>query len=144
MSSKTGSRAVQRAERQAKCVQLRKAGFTYQEISSQVGITRSAAYKLVAAAMAEHKTTSAQETQELRALEAARLDHATRSIWTQVLNGNHGAIDRLLRIMERRAKLLGLDMPTKVSPTSPDGENEYGGGGLSALLDAIASERASD
>ena len=32
------------------------------------------------------------------------------------------AIDRMLRIMDRRAKLLGLDMPTKVAPTTPDGE----------------------
>lgn len=34
------------------------------------------------------------------------------------------AIDRAVRIMERRAKLLGIDMPTKVAQTDPTGEKE--------------------
>lgn len=32
------------------------------------------------------------------------------------------AIDRLLKIQERRSKLLGLDKPTKVASTTPDGK----------------------
>lgn len=34
------------------------------------------------------------------------------------------AIDRILRIEDRRAKLLGLDMPTKTALTNPDGTKE--------------------
>jgi AraC-like DNA-binding protein len=34
------------------------------------------------------------------------------------------AIDRLLRIQERRSRLLGLDKPTKIAATDPDGEKE--------------------
>jgi len=34
------------------------------------------------------------------------------------------AIDRLLRVSERRSKLLGLDAPTKTSLTDPTGEKE--------------------
>jgi hypothetical protein len=33
------------------------------------------------------------------------------------------AINTALRVMERRAKLLGLDKPTKISPTDPNGQN---------------------
>lgn len=33
------------------------------------------------------------------------------------------AINAALRVMERRAKLLGLDKPTKISPTDPSGQN---------------------
>lgn len=33
------------------------------------------------------------------------------------------AIDRLLKIQERRARLLGLDKPTKIAATDPTGEN---------------------
>lgn len=32
------------------------------------------------------------------------------------------AIDRLLKIQERRSRLLGLDKPTKVAPTNPEGD----------------------
>jgi hypothetical protein len=39
-------------------------------------------------------------------------------LWPQVAKGNQGAVDRVLRIMERRAKLLGLDAPTKADVTS--------------------------
>ena len=35
------------------------------------------------------------------------------------------AMDRILKIMERRAKLLGLDMPTKIAPTDPSGEKSF-------------------
>lgn len=143
MKSKTHPRRVNRAENQLKSLQLRKAGFTYQEIADQLGMTKGNAHKLVASAMQEWKDASGEVADELRALEAARLDHATRAIWTQVINGNHGAIDRMLRIMDRRARLLGLDAPSKIAPTSPDGQGEYGGGGLSALLQAINDERSS-
>lgn len=34
------------------------------------------------------------------------------------------AIDRLLKIQERRARLLGLDKPTKVASTNPDGSKQ--------------------
>lgn len=35
------------------------------------------------------------------------------------------AIDRAVKLMERRAKLLGLDAPTKVAPTNPNGDKAY-------------------
>jgi hypothetical protein len=35
-------------------------------------------------------------------------------VWTKALNGDVRAVDSVLRIMERRAKLLGLDAPTKI------------------------------
>ena len=36
------------------------------------------------------------------------------------------AIDRLLKIQERRAKLMGLDKPTKVASTNPNGDKPSG------------------
>src|SRR5687768_1561567 len=47
----------------------------------------------------------------------ARLVAAEKAIWPAVLRGDVLAVDRLLRIMERRAKLLGLDAPKKVDIT---------------------------
>lgn len=35
------------------------------------------------------------------------------------------AIDRAIKLMERRARLLGLDAPTKMAPTTPDGDKPY-------------------
>jgi len=63
-----------------------------------------------------------QSRNALLALDTERLDRMLMSIWPQVIAGNFGAIDRALRILERRAKMFGIDSPTKVAPTTPDGE----------------------
>lgn len=53
------------------------------------------------------------------------VDHSTGTPLTAAIGDDAprlAAIDRLLKIQERRARLLGLDKPTKVAPTTPDGE----------------------
>lgn len=49
-------------------------------------------------------------------------------------SGELEAIDRALKIAHRRAALLGLDRPTKIAPTTPDGDGPNEGGVLAALL----------
>ena len=39
---------------------------------------------------------------------------AISALWPNVLAGKYGAIERLMQVLERRAKLLGLDAPVKV------------------------------
>ncbi len=53
-------------------------------------------------------------------------DAATGSVLTVALEDKApklAAINTALRVMERRAKLLGLDKPTKISATDPSGES---------------------
>jgi len=47
------------------------------------------------------------------ALELERLDVMLLALWRRVQNGDERAIDRALKIEERRAKLLGLDAPIR-------------------------------
>lgn len=94
-------------ERQVRALELRKAGVSYQTIADTLGYGGpSGAFKAVQTAL---KTTLREPAEELRSLEMERLDQAAFAIAAQVRAGNLGAIDRLLRIMERRAKMLGLD-----------------------------------
>jgi len=44
-----------------------------------------------------------------------------RALWPTALSGDLGAIDRLVRIMERRARLLGLDSRVEVGLVGPGG-----------------------
>lgn len=113
------------AERQRQAVELRRAGASYEQIARQLEYRgKSGAFAAVRAAL---KKAVVEEVDELRTLEQERLDLAQAAIWVQVRNGNLGAIDRFLRIQDRRARLLGLDAPMKVAPTTPDGMNEYMG-----------------
>jgi len=111
--SRTGSRRIQAAERRVQALALRREGATFTEIGEALGINRSAAHKAVSRALDELAQLAEGEVVSLRALELDRLDALQRSIWTQAMDGALPAVDRLLRIMERRAKLLGLDAPVK-------------------------------
>jgi len=56
--------------------------------------------------------------------------------------GAKAFLDGLEWCSENRRKLLGLDAPTKISPTSPDGETAYSGMNNADLLRALAADAA--
>jgi hypothetical protein len=51
-----------------------------------------------------------QSTDQIRLLEAGRLDAMQNALWERCLAGDIGAINTALRIMVRRAAMLGLDL----------------------------------
>lgn len=107
-------------EKERKCLELRRGGLTYDRIAAEVGYTnRSAARKAVERAL---ERTLQESADELRVLEADRLDRLQVAAWKAATGGDLFAIDRVLKIMDRRAKLFGLDAPTRQEHTGPDGE----------------------
>jgi len=108
--------AVNALDNQLKALELRKAGISYARIAETLGYKDgSGAWRAVKAAL---KKTLQEPAEELRTLEIERLDAMLAAIWGSVKQGQYGAQDRALKIMERRAKLLGLDAPTKQDITS--------------------------
>ena len=104
------TRQVRAHERHLQALELRKAGVTYEVIAGQLGYANaSGARKAVVSAL---KATLREPAAELRELELARLDAMLLPLWRPVQAGDEKAIDRALRIMERRARLLGLDRKT--------------------------------
>jgi len=98
-------------ERQA--VELRRAGATYEEIARAIGYaTAQGAWLAYNRAM--KRTLVEAGTEEIRQTEADRLDRLHRALWPQAIAGDVKAITSILRLMERRARLLGLDAPTKI------------------------------
>lgn len=56
-------------------------------------------------------------------LELQRLDDLLNRLYKELENNfKNSIVDRIIRIMERRAKYLGLDDPDKIAFTDPDGE----------------------
>ena len=104
------TRQVRAHERHLQALELRKAGVTYEVIAGQLGYANaSGARKAVVSAL---KATLREPAAELRELELARLDAMLLPLWRRVQAGDEKAVDRALRIMERRARLLGLDRKT--------------------------------
>lgn len=111
---KTGERRFDAVDRRRQALELRKAGVDFRSIAERLGYEGpSGAHKAVVTAL---KEITKQPAEEVRELELARLDAMLLSINTQIRAGNFGAVDRGLRIMERRAKLLGLDLQPENAP----------------------------
>lgn len=107
-----GNVAVPAAEKRAMAIELRRTGMTFDAIAVTVGFAnRGAAFKAVQSGLREMLVDAGAE--ELRSLEAERLDELQRSRWEKAINGDDFALDRVLKIMKRRAELLGLDAPVK-------------------------------
>lgn len=123
-------------EQAARAYELRLTGMTLAAIAKEMGLSVGTVHARIEAHLAGHVDPLADE---YRRVELDRLDDLQRRAY-EVLDAKHlvaqngkvvehegaplrdhapvlAAIDRLVRISERRAKLLGLDMPAKVSAT---------------------------
>jgi hypothetical protein len=106
---KTAPRKVERRRRIAVALDMRIKGATYQQIGDALGVTLQSANRMVLAGVAEWNATIRRDAADLIALEYARLERLHAAVWDQAIAGDPAAVDRVLKIMERRAKLLGLD-----------------------------------
>lgn len=114
--SKTSVRRLAAAERERRALELRKSGASFPAIARTLGYAHpSGAYRSV---MAGLRKTLQEPADDLRQLETSRLDEMLMRLWPQVIAGDHSAMDRVLRIMERRAKYMGLDAAQKAEVSS--------------------------
>lgn len=102
-------------EKQHKVLVLRAAGASYEEIAKAVGYANRQNAR--AACLAALNAQVHEAVDSLRNLEGARLDRLQRAIWSAALSGDLNAMDRVLRIMDARARLYGLNAPTKLEIT---------------------------
>jgi hypothetical protein len=119
--SRASPKRVQAAERRSVALELRKAGATYAAIGKTLGCTEQRAHGIITGELQRLNAQRCEAAAEVTRLEVERLDALLLGIWQQAKAGDGPAIDRVLAIMARRAKLLGLDMPDKFSRTKPDG-----------------------
>ncbi len=103
---------VEHVEKQRQALELRKAGATFDQIAKALGYANAGgAYKVVQAGL---RAVVQQPADEVRQLEVERLDAMLRALWPDAMAGKWLAIDRCLGIMDRRARLLGLDAPLRI------------------------------
>lgn len=113
-----------KVKRELDCLEalnLRRIGLSYTQIAKRIGCSTAWAQKLVVTALAETVRERNLATADLIQIDLERLDAALLAIWPGVVNGDVSKIDRLLRILQRRARMLGLDAPKKIEASGPDG-----------------------
>lgn len=107
-------------ERRARALELHLAGATYEAIAKTCGYaSRSGAHKAVQAALkaaGDPPTTDQSLTTEL-----ARLDAMLTGLWPKARRGDVQAVDRVMKIGERREQLLlAASRRTETAPTDAE------------------------
>ena len=103
-------RQILAIEREQRAVELRIAGKSFAEIASDLGVTKQAVSKSLDRAIAH--SFDSEERQKLRSVQLLRLERLHAAVWPKALEGESDAISSVLKVMERLAKLCGLDQPT--------------------------------
>jgi hypothetical protein len=100
---------VTAAERAAQALDLRKAGMTFRQIGEHMGVTEGRAHQIVTRELARLNAKRQEAAEAVTRLELERLDSLLAAVWGKAEKGDLAAVDRVLSILARRAKLLGLD-----------------------------------
>lgn len=116
--------AIAQTRKRARALDLRLQGWSYREIAAELGWSSSKnSYYNVMKALDD---TIAEPSAQVRAMELARLDVAMRPFMMRAAEGDADALNSVLKIMDRRTRLLGLDAPNPTalarvaSPASMD------------------------
>ena len=88
-------------------LKLRLQGYTYREIGEKQGTSHMAAYGEVLSALEAVKRETHENAEKLRDLEVHRMDAILAELWPR--KADPRTADTILRLMDRRAKLMGLD-----------------------------------
>lgn len=151
MSQRASRRDARHVPRQLAAFQLRRDGLNYRQIGAQLGISYQAAHKLVTKYMETLRTDLDELVADVRRMELERLDAIYARLWQDLQLDQEGGpleatgqpgtntavpselpqrriplssndVSALLRVMQRRAKLLGLDAPEKIEASGPGGK----------------------
>ena len=148
--SPTCQARIVRKQNKVRALQLRIDGLTFQAIAEELGYTNQGnAYRLVAEALDELAAKALENATQLRTLEHERLTGVIRDCDTILLDsktraaGKLRALELKVRASESLRKLWGLDAPSKVAPTNPDGTEAYAGLSDAALERELVAALAS-
>lgn len=89
------------------------AGLTYSQIAQALDYRdRRGAHNAVNRTL---RRTGSDLATDYRRIELARTERLLTSVWPQALAGDLFAVDRVLKIIDRQCRLLGLDAPVAVT-----------------------------
>lgn len=83
--------------------------WSHAAIAAELGVTRQCVDTWLKKELETLAQSTQQHTRKLRAMENRTLDLMQGEIWDKAMSGNLMAVQTMLRLLERRAKLNGLD-----------------------------------
>jgi transposase len=146
--SVTPARKLAIVQRRQQVAELVLQGHTQSAIAQRIGVTQSLVSQDLKLIQAAWRQSAIRDFDDLRSLELAKLSYIEQEAWqawqrsqqpaqTATVDGQTGAqktkrtirhqhgnprfLDIVLRCNEAKRQMLGLDAPTKVAATTPDG-----------------------
>src|SRR5262245_51058991 len=113
---KTSVVRIQACRRGTQFLKLRLEGCTYEQIAARMGVSIPRSYQVVANELKRLNEKRTEAAEAGARMELLRLDDIFKSVWQKARNGDITAQTACLKLMERRAKLLGLDASDKNGP----------------------------
>ena len=111
-------------DRKARALELHLAGASYQTIADQLGYaSKASAHKIVQDALLGLGRPAAND--ETVTTEIARLDAMLTGLWPKARRGDVQAIDRVLKIGERRSALLLMNPPVEKAEPKETGLSDF-------------------
>ena len=111
--------------RRIEALELRKHGATFRQVAAALHVSLGTAYEDVQAELAEAVRLKNKKADQLSELELQRLDRLLLVLNKAIEAGDPKAVAQAIKIATRRARLLGLDAPTKIAPTDPTRTQEW-------------------
>jgi len=97
-------------EDRLKVLALRRQGLPYQKISEMFDRPGNWSWKIVKKEMLRLAAKMEVETKILRQLDLQRLDELQSALWLKASNGEIRAVEAVLKIIERRARIAGYEL----------------------------------
>ena len=117
--NKTSPSTIDAKVRAARALELRMEGMKFDDIATELGYnSKQAAFDAVSR---ELKAITREPAEEVLRIDLERLDRMWGIHYLNAQAGDAIALSSCMRIMERRARLLGLDAPSKNEVTGKDG-----------------------
>lgn len=142
-NAKTSATRLSAQATRRQVIELRMAGATISQICERLGIGRATAHRHIEKAMADVQAEMEGPAIAVKRMQYARLERLLQGAWGNAAKGDYAAIDRIIKILERQAKLLGLDAPTKLAhggdPDAPPIKTEHAQTLSDADLERIAA-----
>lgn len=112
LRARWGPGQIEREERDRKCVEMRVAGHDWSTICETLGYS-SPGHARDRYTLYLERLPPREGIEEQRELEMARLDRLATALEPKIANNDVRAVEVAIKLLERRARLAGYDMPAK-------------------------------
>lgn len=112
--SASSPRRLAARELEIEVLSRRRRGMSFRRVAAELGCSPTGAYRAAARALERVRAIGQRFAEDTVQLELLRLDDLLSGVWPAATGGDPKAVRAVLAVMERRAKLLGLDAAEKI------------------------------